>query len=115
LQQGENKIYNEVKQWEYFGAGGNSFRRSLIDKVRFNTAFEFGYGEDADFLVRNFVIWKVRMYVFQSLIFFAFKKLMVVSESNQFSLHGDFYSAQTITNSHVVSIVHANQRTAKEL
>jgi hypothetical protein len=55
-------------------------------------------------LVRNFVIWKV-LYVFQSLIFFAFKRLMVVSEPNQFSLHGDFYSAQTITNSHVVSIV----------
>jgi hypothetical protein len=23
LQQGENKIYNEVKQWEYFGAGNS--------------------------------------------------------------------------------------------
>jgi GT2 family glycosyltransferase len=49
LQQGEDKIYNEVKQWGTFGAGNSFVRRSLIDKVRFNKALEFGYGEDADF------------------------------------------------------------------
>lgn len=49
LQQGENKIYNKVKQWGTFGAGNSFVRNNLIDKVRFNRALEFGYGEDADF------------------------------------------------------------------
>jgi glycosyltransferase involved in cell wall biosynthesis len=48
-QQNECKKYREVIQWPTFGAGNSFVRRNLLDKVRFNSALEFGYGEDADF------------------------------------------------------------------
>jgi glycosyltransferase involved in cell wall biosynthesis len=48
-QQNECKKYREVIQWPTFGAGNSFVRRNLLDKVRFKSALEFGYGEDADF------------------------------------------------------------------
>jgi glycosyltransferase involved in cell wall biosynthesis len=45
----EYKKYRKVIQWPTFGAGNSFVRRNLLDKVRFNSALEFGYGEDADF------------------------------------------------------------------
>jgi glycosyltransferase involved in cell wall biosynthesis len=48
-QQNEYKKYRKVIQWPTFGAGNSFVRRDLLDKVRFNSALEFGYGEDADF------------------------------------------------------------------
>jgi GT2 family glycosyltransferase len=45
----EIKKYQKVIQWPTFGAGNSFVRRDLLDKVRFNPAFEFGYGEDSDF------------------------------------------------------------------
>lgn len=48
-QKRESKVFKEIIQWPTFG-GGNSFvKRTLLEKVKFNMAFEFGYGEDADF------------------------------------------------------------------
>jgi GT2 family glycosyltransferase len=46
---------NEIKanintiQWPTFGAGNSIVRRDLLNRIRFNKAFEFGYGEDGDF------------------------------------------------------------------
>lgn len=48
-QKKEIKKYQNVIQWPTFGAGNSFVRRDLLDKVRFNPAFEFGYGEDGDF------------------------------------------------------------------
>jgi GT2 family glycosyltransferase len=48
-QKNEPKKYTEVIQWPTFGAGNSVVRRDLLEKVRFNKGFEFGYGEDGDF------------------------------------------------------------------
>jgi glycosyltransferase involved in cell wall biosynthesis len=48
-QRGESKKYEKVIQWPTFGAGNSFVRRDLLEKVRFNIGFEFGYGEDVDF------------------------------------------------------------------
>jgi GT2 family glycosyltransferase len=48
-QKNEIKNYTKVIQWPTFGAGNSFVRGDLLDKVRFNMAFEFGYGEDGDF------------------------------------------------------------------
>jgi GT2 family glycosyltransferase len=48
-QKSESKKYQKVIQWPTFGAGNSFVRRDLLDEVRFNPAFEFGYGEDGDF------------------------------------------------------------------
>ena len=48
-QKNETKKYQKVIQWPTFGAGNSFVRRDLLEKVRFNPAFEFGYGEDGDF------------------------------------------------------------------
>lgn len=48
-QKNEPKKYKNVIQWPTFGAGNSFVRRALLENIRFNTAFEFGYGEDGDF------------------------------------------------------------------
>lgn len=48
-QKNESKKYTQVIQWPTFGAGNSFVKRKLLDKVRFNKGFEFGYGEDGDF------------------------------------------------------------------
>lgn len=48
-QKNEPKKYTKVMQWPNFGAGNSFVRRDLLEKVRFNMALEFGYGEDGDF------------------------------------------------------------------
>jgi glycosyltransferase involved in cell wall biosynthesis len=48
-QKNEIKQYKKTIQWSTFGAGNSFVRRDLLNKVRFNRALEFGYGEDADF------------------------------------------------------------------
>ncbi|MFV5692423.1 glycosyltransferase family 2 protein [Flavobacterium sp. LT1R49] len=48
-QKNEYKSSIKVIQWPTFGAGNSFVRRDLLNKVRFNKAFEFGYGEDGDF------------------------------------------------------------------
>jgi GT2 family glycosyltransferase len=51
-QKNEPKKYRKVIQWPTFGAGNSFVKRNLLDKVRFNKALEFGYGEDSDFGVQ---------------------------------------------------------------
>jgi len=48
-QKNESKKYRKVIQWPTFGAGNSFVRRDLLEKVRFNMGYEFGYGEDGDF------------------------------------------------------------------
>ena len=48
-QKKEIKKYQKVIQWPTFGAGNSFVRRDILANVRFNNAFEFGYGEDGDF------------------------------------------------------------------
>jgi len=45
----EMKKYSHVIQWSTFGAGCSFVKRELLEKVKFNMGFEFGYGEDSDF------------------------------------------------------------------
>lgn len=45
----EIKKYKKVIQWPTFGAGNSFVRRDILTNVKFNDAFEFGYGEDGDF------------------------------------------------------------------
>jgi len=49
LQKGEIKKHRSIISWPTFGAGNSIVRRDLLEKIRFNPAFEFGYGEDSDF------------------------------------------------------------------
>lgn len=48
-QRNEIKKHNTVIQWPTFGAGNSFVRRDILSDVKFNKAFEFGYGEDGDF------------------------------------------------------------------
>lgn len=48
-QKNERSKYTKVIQWPTFGAGNSVVRRDLLEYVRFNMGFEFGYGEDGDF------------------------------------------------------------------
>ncbi|WP_310557724.1 glycosyltransferase family A protein [Flavobacterium sp.] len=48
-QKNEIKKYKKVIQWPTFGAGNSFVRRDMLANVKFNMAFEFGYGEDGDF------------------------------------------------------------------
>lgn len=48
-QKNEIKSHTKVLQSSTFGAGNSFVRRDLLEKVRFNMALEFGYGEDVDF------------------------------------------------------------------
>ena len=48
-QKKEIKEYTKVIQWPTFGAGNSFVRRDILENLRFNRFFEFGYGEDSDF------------------------------------------------------------------
>jgi GT2 family glycosyltransferase len=48
-QKNETKSHTKVIQCSTFGAGNSFVRRDFLEKVRFNRALEFGYGEDVDF------------------------------------------------------------------
>jgi GT2 family glycosyltransferase len=49
IQPNELSNCNSVISWPTFGAGNSFLKSSLLKNVAFNTAYEFGYGEDADF------------------------------------------------------------------
>lgn len=49
LQTNEIKRVNVAYQISFFGSGNSFIHSSLLNKVRFNNKFEFGYGEDSDF------------------------------------------------------------------
>jgi len=49
LQRDEKKVFTIPKQWTTFGAGNSFVLGTLSRKIKFNTAYEHGYGEDADY------------------------------------------------------------------
>ncbi|MBP0904535.1 glycosyltransferase family 2 protein [Mariniflexile gromovii] len=49
LQPHESAKYFFVSQTDIFGSGNTLLKSSLLEQVTFDTAFEFGYGEDSDF------------------------------------------------------------------
>ena len=49
LQPKEKQTFFIISQTDIFGSGTSFLKSSLLEKVTFDTAFEFGYGEDSDF------------------------------------------------------------------
>lgn len=49
LQKNEVEKNKKAIQWNAFGGGSSVIASKYLDKVSFNMAFEFGYGEDTDF------------------------------------------------------------------
>lgn len=49
LQKIEKPTYNVYFQWGSFGSGCSIVKAEVLKNIRFNMAFEFGYGEDSDF------------------------------------------------------------------
>jgi glycosyltransferase involved in cell wall biosynthesis len=49
LQDGEIEPIQQVIQWHTFGSGCGIVKGELVKDLRFNNAFEFGFGEDADY------------------------------------------------------------------
>ena len=49
LQQNENKVFKHPTQWNSFPSGASMVLGTLSRKLKFNTAYEHGYGEDADY------------------------------------------------------------------
>jgi GT2 family glycosyltransferase len=49
IQQKEKSMYKTIFQWGSFGSGCSFVKRKAIEKCKFNTGYEFGYGEDNDF------------------------------------------------------------------
>lgn len=48
-QQGEKRIFDKVKQWGTFGAGNSIVHSKFASQIKFDMAFEHGYGEDKDY------------------------------------------------------------------
>jgi len=49
LQKGELEAFSSVHQWDAFGSCSSIVKSCFIKNIRFDMAFEFGYGEDNDF------------------------------------------------------------------
>lgn len=49
LQEGEQEIHQTPIQWITFGSGCSIIATKFAEKISFDTAFEFGFGEDSDF------------------------------------------------------------------
>ncbi|WP_031427747.1 glycosyltransferase family 2 protein [Flavimarina sp. Hel_I_48] len=49
LREEEREIIENVVQWSSFGSGCSFVKSSCIENIRFDLAFEGGFGEDADF------------------------------------------------------------------
>ena len=49
LQENEINIHKNDFQWHTFGAGCSIVKSSVLENIRFNMAFEFGFGEDDNF------------------------------------------------------------------
>ena len=48
-QEGENTVFKKVKQWGSFGSGTSVVKSKYGLQHEFSEAFEYGYGEDADY------------------------------------------------------------------
>jgi hypothetical protein len=49
LQEGEKLLFTNIHQTGIFGSGNSFVKTECLNKVNFNMALEFGYGEDFDF------------------------------------------------------------------
>ena len=49
LQPQEENFYKITTQTDIFGAGNSFIKSSLLNKIQFDMAYEYGYGEDKDF------------------------------------------------------------------
>lgn len=49
LRKEESLIYKRIFQWPTFGSGCSIVKKEALDKLQFDTKYEFGFGEDADF------------------------------------------------------------------
>jgi glycosyltransferase involved in cell wall biosynthesis len=49
LQPGESQLFKVPTQTSIFGSGNSIIKTEMLDKIGFDIAFEFGYGEDRDF------------------------------------------------------------------
>jgi GT2 family glycosyltransferase len=49
IQPHENKRNVNINQSSIFGSGNSFIHSAILEKVKFNDKFEFGYGEDSDF------------------------------------------------------------------
>jgi GT2 family glycosyltransferase len=45
----EKKVFHSIFQWTTFGSGCSFVKSDNLKELKFNTSFEFGFGEDADF------------------------------------------------------------------
>jgi glycosyltransferase involved in cell wall biosynthesis len=48
-QKDENTRYHQVFQWPTFGSGCSFVHKNVLEGLKFDMGFEFGFGEDADF------------------------------------------------------------------
>lgn len=49
LRAGEKVIFKKIKQWGTFGSGCSILKSEILKDTVFDTRYEFGFGEDADF------------------------------------------------------------------
>lgn len=48
-QKGEKPFFNKIKQWGSFGAGTSIVNSKFTKEIRFDSAFDHGYGEDMEY------------------------------------------------------------------
>lgn len=48
-QNGEKQFFNKIKQWGTFGAGNSIVNSKFAKEIRFDPAFDHGYGEDMEY------------------------------------------------------------------
>ncbi|MBT8393581.1 MAG: glycosyltransferase family 2 protein [Bacteroidia bacterium] len=49
IQPNEEQTYKNTSQTTIFGSGNSIIKSDMLDKIKFDMAYEFGYGEDRDF------------------------------------------------------------------
>ena len=49
LQLNESKTLQNINQWITFGSGCSIVKKEVLNGLKYNLSFEFGFGEDADF------------------------------------------------------------------
>ena len=52
LLEGQKETHEQIHQTRIFGAGCSMVKKHILDAVRFDLAYEFGYAEDSDFGVQ---------------------------------------------------------------
>jgi len=48
-QEGEEFVFDKIKQWGTFGAGNSIVAGKFASKIKFDEAYEYGYAEDKDY------------------------------------------------------------------